>query len=123
MNILSLDLSTKSSGWAYFENGELKDHGCITSASTDLIKRIHVMIDSLREILNKNQIDKIYNKDLVFHAKYEKNELSSIYYYKNAVQKELQNIKEIPKSLLDIEKLNIYTNLDIDVQKNLENNI
>ena len=41
MNILSLDLSTKSSGWAYFENGELKDHGCITSASTDLIKRIY----------------------------------------------------------------------------------
>lgn len=73
--------------------------------------------------IDKNQINKIYNKDLVFHAKYEKNELSSIYYYKNAVQKELQNIKEIPKSLLDIEKLNIYTNLDIDVQKNLENNI
>ena len=32
MNILSLDLSTKSSGWALFEAGNLKDWGCITSA-------------------------------------------------------------------------------------------
>ena len=30
MNLLSLDLSTKSSGWALFEDGELMDHGCIT---------------------------------------------------------------------------------------------
>ena len=73
--------------------------------------------------INKEDIEKTHNTQLVFHAKYEKNELSSIYYYKDAVQKELLNIKEIPKSLLDIEKLNIYTNLDIDVQKTLENNI
>ena len=52
MNILSLDMSTKSSGWAIFENKDLKDYGCITSSSTDLIKRIHVMIDGLREVLN-----------------------------------------------------------------------
>ena len=44
MNILSLDLSTKSSGWAYFEDGILKDHGCITSSSTDLIKRIYIRL-------------------------------------------------------------------------------
>lgn len=59
MNILSLDMSTKSSGWAMFENKDLKDYGCITSASTDLIKRIHVMTDNLKEILNNNKIDKI----------------------------------------------------------------
>lgn len=59
MNILSLDLSTKSSGWAYFENGELKDHGCITSASTDLIKRIYKMRDELAAILDQYPIDKI----------------------------------------------------------------
>ena len=59
MNILSLDLSTKSSGWAYFENGELKDHGCITSASTDLIKRIYIMRDGIAEILDKYSVTKI----------------------------------------------------------------
>lgn len=59
MNILSLDLSTKSSGWAYFKDGELKDHGCITSSSTDLIKRIYKMTEGIAEILDKYSIDKI----------------------------------------------------------------
>lgn len=59
MNILSLDLSTKSSGWAYFNNGVLEDYGCITSSSTDLIKRIHVMTDSIDNILKEKAVDKI----------------------------------------------------------------
>lgn len=54
MSILSLDLSTKSSGYAIFENNELKNHGCITSSSTILIKRIYVMRDAINEILNNN---------------------------------------------------------------------
>lgn len=59
MKILSLDLSSKSSGWSIFENKELKEYGCITSASTDLIKRIHIMTDGIKNILEKNKIDKI----------------------------------------------------------------
>ena len=88
-------------------------------------KRQKEILNSMykNKYISKNQIEKIYKTELAFYGKYEQNELSSIHYYKDAVQKELQNIKEIPKSLLDIEKLNIYTNLDIDVQKNLENNI
>ena len=59
MTILSLDLSTKSSGWAVFEDGELMDHGCITSASTDLIKRIHIMTDAIDKILEQYAINTI----------------------------------------------------------------
>ena len=55
----SLDLSTKSSGWALFEAGNLKDWGCIASSSTDLIKRIYIMRDGIQEILSKSKIDKI----------------------------------------------------------------
>ncbi len=54
MAILALDLSTKSSGWACFDNGELTTHGCITSASTDLIKRIHIMTNGINDILQNN---------------------------------------------------------------------
>ena len=50
MIILSLDLSTKSSGWAVFEDKKLKEYGCITSASTDLVKRIYIMRDGIKEI-------------------------------------------------------------------------
>ena len=59
MNILSLDLSTKSSGWAVFEDKNLKEYGCITSSSTDLVKRIYIMRDGIKEILNKYTINKI----------------------------------------------------------------
>lgn len=59
MDILSLDVSTKSSGWAYFENGELKDHGCITSSSTDVIKRIYIMRDGISAILDKYKVSKV----------------------------------------------------------------
>ena len=73
--------------------------------------------------IKEEEIEIIHKKELNFHAKYKKEELSSIHYYKDAVLKELLSIKSIPKSLLDIKKLNIYTNLDINVQKELENNI
>jgi hypothetical protein len=39
--------------------GELKDWGLITSASTDLIKRIYIMKDGIQEILSKSKVDKI----------------------------------------------------------------
>lgn len=59
MRILSLDLSSKSTGWAVFEDKTLKEYGCITSASTDLIRRIHIMENGIKEILEKYKIDKI----------------------------------------------------------------
>ena len=73
--------------------------------------------------IKKEDIDKIYNKKVDFHGIYKKEELSSVYYYKDAVLKELESIDNIPKSLTKVKKLNIYTNLDINVQKELEKNI
>ncbi len=71
--------------------------------------------------INKNDIDKIYNKELNFYGKKEKHELSSIYYYRDSVLKEMSNISEIPDTLLDLNKIKIYTNFNSDVQKTLEN--
>ncbi len=45
MRILSLDLSTRSSGFALGEDGSLEDHGCITASSRDVVKRIIKMRD------------------------------------------------------------------------------
>ena len=49
--LLSLDLSTKSSGYAIFDEGTLIKYGCITSASTDTIKRIYIMRDAINQLL------------------------------------------------------------------------
>ena len=59
MNILSLDLSTKSSGWAYFKDGELIEHGCVTSASTDVIKRIYIMREAVAALLTQYEVSKV----------------------------------------------------------------
>ena len=65
MKILALDLSTKSSGWAIFQDGILIDYGCISSTSTDLMKRINIMLDGIKEILQKhNDIEKIYAEEV-----------------------------------------------------------
>lgn len=54
--LLSLDLSTKSSGFAVFDGDKLIQSGCITSASTDMIKRIHIMTDGIQFLLD-NYLD------------------------------------------------------------------
>ena len=64
MTILSLDLSTKSSGWAIFKDGLLIDSGCITSSSLDLLKRINIMIDGLKEVVNKYTPDKVIAEEV-----------------------------------------------------------
>lgn len=84
----------------------------------------NVLISMVKnKYISKDEMNEAINEPLNFYAKNDKVELSSIYYYRDAVLKELSNIKEIPSSLLDMEGLKIYTNLDKNVQKNLENNI
>ena len=46
-----------------------------------------------------------------------------VMYYQEAVLKELNNIKEIPTSLINSGGLKIYTNLDMEMQKNMEDAI
>ena len=73
--------------------------------------------------IKKEEIEKIYSKELNFYGKYNKTELSSIYYYKDAALDEMKKLKQIPKSLLNVKGLKVYTNLDIETQKLLEKNI
>ena len=73
--------------------------------------------------INENMINDIYNKEVIFYGKHNKMQLSSSYYYKDAVINEMSNLDNIPKSLLDIDGIKIYTNFDSEVQKILEKNI
>ena len=59
MKIMSIDASTKSSGFAVFNDTELIDYGCITASSTDLIKRIQKIVKGIQEVLQKYNINKI----------------------------------------------------------------
>lgn len=64
MRILAIDASTKSTGWAVFEDKNLKEYGCITASSTDLVKRIYKMTEQLKEIITNNNITLIVMEEV-----------------------------------------------------------
>jgi len=65
MFYLALDLSTKSSGYAVFEDKKLIDYGCITATSSNVWHRIDKMIVELEDkILQKYQFSHIYIEDV-----------------------------------------------------------
>lgn len=86
-------------------------------------KRQRLILDSMvkNKFITKEEADKVYNEKLEFYGKKNSEVLSSLLYYKDAVLSELKNIKSIPNSFLETRGLKIYTNLDLDVQKKLEN--
>lgn len=54
MKIIGLDCSTKSTGFSVFNDKELIDYGCLTASSTDLIKRINLIMSKIKDILQKH---------------------------------------------------------------------
>ena len=81
-------------------------------------KRQKEVLESMvkNKYITKKEMEEAYQKELNFYGKNDKIELSSIYYYKDAIMSELKNIKGLPSSLLDMDGLKIYTNLDVDIQ-------
>lgn len=92
------------------------------------------------EIAKKRQVDILYNllkNKAITEDEYnqainenlnivgEKNyqNVANIMYYQDAVMRELKTLKEIPASYLETGGIKIYTNLDMDAQKILEDSI
>ena len=88
-------------------------------------QRQKVVLDSMvkNKFITESESDNAYNTKLTYYGHFETNNSKTLEYYQNAVMDELNDIKEIPKSILDTGGLKIYTYLDIDAQTNLENNI
>lgn len=59
MIVLALDLSTKQSGYALGEDGQLEKHGFISASNNNPIKRIIKMRDQITKILKIYNIKKI----------------------------------------------------------------
>lgn len=65
MIVLALDLSTKSAGWAIFNNKKLIDSGCITASSTNVLDRISKITRELREVFDKFNPDEIIVEEVL----------------------------------------------------------
>ena len=66
---------------------------------------------------------KALNENLVYHGSLETNHLKTLMYYEDAVINELKSISTIPASFLTTGGLKIYTTLDQNAQKVLEESI
>jgi Holliday junction resolvasome RuvABC endonuclease subunit len=65
MKILALDLSTKSTGWAVFDNSKLLDYGCVTATSTNVLNRIEKITDELKIIYDRYTPDNIIVEEVL----------------------------------------------------------
>ena len=70
--------------------------------------------------INEREYEKAKNEELVIIGEKSEEVTSSVNYYQDAVMRELKSLPGIPSSLIDTGGLKIYTNLNIEAQKTLE---
>lgn len=82
------------------------------------------ILDSMvkNKYISRDDADKAYSTELSYIGSNESS-VSSLMYFQDAVIDELKSIKSIPSSFLDTKGLKIYTTLNMDYQKNLDNSV
>ena len=88
-------------------------------------KRQRVVLNTMvnNGYITENEADTAFNEELIFTKTNSKDEVTSLMYYKDAVLDELESINSIPKNYNEMTGLKIYTNLDYNAQKKLEDSI
>lgn len=89
------------------------------------MKRVNVVKSVLKE--NGTITDDTYNNlnfdNLNLYGKKSTNNLNTLMYYQDAVMDELSKITSIPEKLINSGGIRIYTNLDLDTQKAMDDEI
>lgn len=90
----------------------------------DLAKeRQKIVLNMMKKegVITEEECTEALNTELEIIGEKQGNNLISIGYYRDAVLEELNEIKEIPSSLIETGGLRIYTTLDKEAQEDLEN--
>ena len=75
------------------------------------------------EYITEDQMNQAYNYQLTYYGIKNEEAPKTLMYYQNAVIEELKSIKTIPENFIKTGGLKIYTNLDQEAQKIMENSI
>lgn len=88
-------------------------------------KRQKIILDSMVQngYITEEQSKEAYNTELTFIGSLNENDSSILRYFEDAVLEELENLTSVPKSFLETGGLKIYTTLDKEAEKILEENI
>ena len=89
------------------------------------IKRAKIIAGLLKKenMISKEEYDNLFVNKIEIYGKRERNNMSTLMYYNDAVMDELNSISSIPKSLIKSGGIKIYTTLDVNSQKNLDESI
>ena len=87
------------------------------------INRAKVVAKAMQNNHKLDSTNNLYLNNIYIHGEKDNNEMKNIMYYQDAVKNELENIKSVPKTLIETGGLKIYTSLDIDAQKSLEDSV
>lgn len=88
-------------------------------------KRQQLILEAMEKngYIEESEKENAINTELIYTKTTERKNLSTIMYYQDAVISELKTIKSIPNSFLETGGLKIYTNLDMNAQSILEDQI
>ena len=88
-------------------------------------KRQLIVLNALvsNGIISSIEKDEAYSEELTITANSDKENLTSINYYIDAVMNELESIDSISRNYIDYNGLKIYTNFNYDIQSSLEENV
>lgn len=84
-------------------------------------QKIVLLMMKNNKVITEEEYNNAINTELTIVGKSEEKELKSIGYFRDAVLNELNTLTDIPKSTIETGGLKIYTTLDIEAQKDLEN--
>lgn len=74
------------------------------------------------KVISEEEMNEAYNTELVFYGYIENNNLNTIRYFQDSVMDELNTLK-LPSTFLDTGGLKIYTTLDMNAQRILEDSM
>lgn len=86
-------------------------------------QKIVLLMMKNNEVITNEEYNKALNTELTIIGKTEDAGIKSIGYFKDAVLNELNNLTGIPESVIETGGLKIYTTLDQEAQRDLENAI
>ena len=88
-------------------------------------KRQKFILDSMvsNKYITRDEANSAYDIDLSYVGENGGSSVSSLMYYQDAVIEELKSIKSIPSSFLETRGLKIYTTLNMDYQKILDESV
>ena len=73
--------------------------------------------------ISEETYDSLFNNEITVYGEKDKDSLKMLMYYQDAVYDELKSINTIPTSLINSGGIKIYTSLNMDAQKIMEQNI